>query len=46
MPKWEARNISNLIFDGKKKKNKNKNAMSKDSDRQFLLSIIEKIILW
>lgn len=20
MPKWEARNISNLIFDGKKKK--------------------------
>lgn len=22
MPKWEARNISNLIFDGKKKKTK------------------------
>ena len=45
MPKWEARNISNLIFDGKKKK-QTKNAMSKDSDCQFLLSIIEKIILW
>ena len=44
MPKWEARNISNLIFDGKKKKTKN--AMSKDSDCQFLLSIIEKILLW
>ena len=45
MPKWEARNISNLIFDGKKKK-KTKNSMSKDSDCQFLLSIIEKMILW
>lgn len=42
MPKGEARNISNLIFDGEK----NMNAISKDSYCQFLLSITERIFLW